>query len=69
MKLRSITKLPPLAVATILTLSACGGSDYDSTPRDPTAVLQDKVQNIVVIYAEKQGVSTISSATSRVPTG
>ena len=54
MKLRSITKLPPLAVATILTLSACGGSDYDSTPRDPTAVLQDKVQNIVVIYAENR---------------
>ena len=54
MKLRPIAKLPPLAVATLLTLTACGGGDYDNTPVDPTVSLQSKVQNIVVIYAENR---------------
>jgi acid phosphatase len=43
--------LTPLAVAAMLSLSACGGSD---TPVDTTTALKNKVQNIVVIYAENR---------------
>ncbi|MEO5688994.1 MAG: acid phosphatase [Burkholderiaceae bacterium] len=65
--------LTPLAVAAVLSLSACGDSD---TPIDTTTALKNKVQNIVVIYAENRsfdnlygnfpgadGLSTVISAT------
>jgi acid phosphatase len=43
--------LSPLALASVLALSACGDSD---TPPDTTTLLQNKVGNIVVIYAENR---------------
>ena len=43
--------LTPLAIAAVLSLSACGDSD---TPTDTTTLLKNKVQNIVVIYAENR---------------
>jgi acid phosphatase len=43
--------LTPLAVAAVLALSACGDSD---SPADTTTLLKNKVQNIVVIYAENR---------------
>ena len=43
--------LTPLAIAAMLSLSACGDSD---TPTDTTTLLKNKVQNIVVIYAENR---------------
>jgi acid phosphatase len=43
--------LTPLALASVLALAACGDSD---SPIDTTTALQDKVQNIVVIYAENR---------------
>jgi len=45
------TILTPLAVASVLALSACGDSD---SPVDTTTQLKNKVQNIVVIYAENR---------------
>jgi acid phosphatase len=45
------TLLTPLALASMLALAACGDSD---TPVDTTTALQNKVQNIVVIYAENR---------------
>ena len=47
--------LSALSLASLLALSACGGSnDSSSTPPSVDAALQDKVQNIVVIYAENR---------------
>ena len=43
--------LAPLALASVLALAACGDSD---TPVDTTTLLKNKVQNIVVIYAENR---------------
>ena len=43
----------PIALAALLALSGCGGSD-DDAPVDTTTALQTKVQNIVVIYAENR---------------
>ncbi len=43
----------PIALASLLALGACGGDDSPSAV-DPTAALQSKVQNIVVIYAENR---------------
>ncbi len=43
--------LTPLALASVLALAACGDSD---TPVDTTTLLKNKVQNIVVIYAENR---------------
>ena len=43
--------LSPLALASVLVLSACADT---STPADTTTLLQGKVQNIVVIYAENR---------------
>ena len=45
------TVLTPLAIASVLALSACGDSD---SPVDTTTQLKNKVQNIVVIYAENR---------------
>ena len=45
------TLLTPLALAAVLSLAACGDSD---TPVDTTTALKNKVQNIVVIYAENR---------------
>ena len=68
--------LTPLAVAAVLTLSACGDSD---TPSDTTTLLKNKVSNIVVIYAENRsfdnlygnfpnanGLSTVVDSTGKV---
>ncbi|MDP9125534.1 MAG: acid phosphatase [Pseudomonadota bacterium] len=68
--------LTPLAVAAVLTLSACGDSD---TPTDTTTLLKNKVSNIVVIYAENRsfdnlygnfpnanGLSTVVDSTGKV---
>jgi acid phosphatase len=44
------TLLTPLAIASTLALAACG----DDSPVDTTSALQNKVQNIVVIYAENR---------------
>ena len=44
--------LTPLAFASVLALTACNGDDAP-TP-DTTALLQEKVKNIVVIYAENR---------------
>ena len=45
------TVFTPLAIASVLALSACGDSD---SPVDTTTQLKNKVQNIVVIYAENR---------------
>ncbi len=42
----------PIALACMLTLSACGGDD--NGPVDTTTALKNKVQTIVVIYAENR---------------
>jgi len=44
--------LSPLALASVLALTACNGDD--SAAPDTTKLLQDKVKNIVVIYAENR---------------
>jgi acid phosphatase len=67
--------LTPLAIAAVLSLSACGDSD---SPTDTTTLLKNKVQNIVVIYAENRsfdnlygnfpnanGLSTVVDATGK----
>ncbi|OWQ90800.1 acid phosphatase [Roseateles aquatilis] len=47
--------LTPLALGALLTLGGClGSSNSSDTPVDPTTALQNKVQNIVVIYAENR---------------
>jgi len=66
----------PIVIAVVLTLTACGSDS--STPLDTTAALQNKVQNIVVIYAENRsfdglfgnfpganGLSTVVDATGK----
>ncbi|MBB3196683.1 acid phosphatase [Roseateles terrae] len=47
------TLLTPVAIGALLSLSGCFGGD-SSSPVDTTAALQDKIQNIVVIYAENR---------------
>ena len=49
--IRTRVALAPLAIASVLALSACGDSD---SPVDTTTQLKNKVQNIVVIYAENR---------------
>ncbi len=54
---RKLAYLTPLALASVLALTAC--NDGDSTPANPptpdtTTLLQEKVKNIVVIYAENR---------------
>src|SRR5579862_2287651 len=49
--IKNRTLLAPLAIAAVLTLTACGDG---SSPVDTTTALQYKVQNIVVIYAENR---------------
>ncbi|MEP6503967.1 MAG: alkaline phosphatase family protein, partial [Betaproteobacteria bacterium] len=51
--IKTIAMLTPLAIAAVLSLSACGDSDKP-VPVDTTTALQSKVQNIVVIYAENR---------------
>jgi acid phosphatase len=51
--IRLFARLTPVALAAALTLAACGNSD-SAAPVDTTTALQNKVQNIVVIYAENR---------------
>jgi acid phosphatase len=51
--IKSAVLLTPLALAAVLALSACADSD-NPAPVDTTVALQNKVQNIVVIYAENR---------------
>ena len=56
-RIKSAAFLTPLALASVLALAAC--NDGDSTPVTPptpdtTTLLQQKVKNIVVIYAENR---------------
>jgi acid phosphatase len=51
--IKSTALLTPLALAAVLSLTACNDSDTP-TPAETTAALQSKVQNIVVIYAENR---------------
>jgi acid phosphatase len=44
----------PLTLVAAAVLSACNSSNDASTPQDPTAQLQAKVKNVVVIYAENR---------------
>src|ERR1700712_4949494 len=47
--------LVALAVASLLGLAACGGGSDSPVPvTDTTTLLQEKVKNIVVIYAENR---------------
>ena len=74
--IKPIALLTPLAIAAVLSLSACGDSD---SPVDTTTALKNKVQNVVVIYAENRsfdnlfgnfpganGLSTVVDATGKV---
>ncbi|MBO9685322.1 MAG: acid phosphatase [Mitsuaria chitosanitabida] len=71
--------LTPIALGALLTLGGCFGSDSNDAPVDTTTALQNKVQNIVVIYAENRafdnlygnfpganGLSTVVDATGKV---
>jgi acid phosphatase len=56
-RIKSAAFLTPLALASVLALAAC--NDGDSTPVTPptpdtTTLLQQKVKNVVVIYAENR---------------
>lgn len=48
-----VFRLAPVASAAVFVLSGCGG-DGGTPPVDTTTALQNKVQNIVVIYAENR---------------
>ncbi|HEY8975583.1 MAG TPA: acid phosphatase [Burkholderiaceae bacterium] len=76
-RIKPIALLTPLALAAVLSLTACNDSDSPA-PVDTTAALQSKVQNIVVIYAENRsfdnlygnfpganGLSTVVDATGK----
>ena len=52
-RIKPIALLTPLALAAVLSLTACNDSD-DPVPVDTTTALKSKVQNIVVIYAENR---------------
>ncbi|MFL6679305.1 MAG: alkaline phosphatase family protein, partial [Burkholderiaceae bacterium] len=52
-RIKPIALLTPLALAAVLTLTACNDSS-DPAPVDTTTALKSKVQNIVVIYAENR---------------
>jgi len=51
--IKPIALLTPLAIAAVLSLSACGDGDSPAKV-DTTTALKNKVQNIVVIYAENR---------------
>jgi len=51
--IKPIALLTPLALAAVLSLAACGDNSSPA-PVDTTTALQNKVQNIVVIYAENR---------------
>lgn len=77
--LRLTQVLTPVALGALLMLGGCFGSDDNDAPVDTTTALQNKVQNIVVIYAENRafdnlygnfpganGLSTVVDSTGKV---
>ncbi|KAI1696757.1 phosphoesterase family domain-containing protein [Ditylenchus destructor] len=77
--LRLTQVLTPVALGALLMLGGCFGSDDNGAPVDTTTALQNKVQNIVVIYAKTapstnlygnfpgaNGLSTVVDSTGKV---